>query len=76
MGISGDVETKRRTLKILVFGIHPAEFAKDGAGGGKSSIDKQILNLFVSIAFVLDRSYPDFLSIIIHGIKNPVLANS
>jgi hypothetical protein len=30
MGISGDVEVKRRTLKILVFGIHPAEFARVG----------------------------------------------
>jgi len=32
MGISGDVEATRLTLKILVFGIHPAEFAKMGAG--------------------------------------------
>jgi hypothetical protein len=32
MDISGDVEAKRRTLKIFVFGIHPAEFAKMGAG--------------------------------------------
>jgi hypothetical protein len=30
MDISGDVEVKRRTLKILVFGIHPDEFAKMG----------------------------------------------
>jgi len=26
MGISGDVEARRGTLKILVFGIHPAVF--------------------------------------------------
>jgi len=32
MGISGDVEFKMRTLKNLVFGIHPAEFARVGAG--------------------------------------------
>jgi hypothetical protein len=30
MGISGGREAKRRALKILVFGIHPAEFAKVG----------------------------------------------
>ncbi len=28
--ISGDVEAKRRTLKILVFGIHPAGFGEMG----------------------------------------------
>ncbi len=48
-------EAKRRTLKILVFGIHPAEFAKMGLvslssmrndlWGRKTSIDKQILNI-------------------------------
>ncbi len=32
MGISGDVKAKRRTLKILVVGIHPDEFGKMGAG--------------------------------------------
>ncbi len=55
-GISGDVEAKMRTLKILVFGIHPAEFDKMGQvslssmrkdlRGRKTSIDKQILNVF------------------------------
>ncbi|MBU4056279.1 MAG: hypothetical protein KKA41_18140 [Proteobacteria bacterium] len=42
MGISGDVEAQRRTLKILVFGIHPAEFAKMGLVSLSSMLDDTI----------------------------------
>ncbi|MDP3105810.1 MAG: hypothetical protein Q8M95_14520 [Candidatus Methanoperedens sp.] len=41
-GISGDVEANRRTLKILVFGIHPAEFAKMGLVSLSSMLDDTI----------------------------------
>ena len=42
MGISGDVEAKRRTLKILVVGIHPAEFAEMGLVSLSSMLDDTI----------------------------------
>jgi len=35
-------EAKRRTLKILVFGIHPAEFAKMGLVSLSSMLDDTI----------------------------------
>ncbi len=41
-GISGDVEAKRRTLKILVFGIHPAGFGKMGLVSLCSMLDDTI----------------------------------
>lgn len=42
MGISEDVEIKRRTLKILVFGIHPDDFAKMGLVSRSSRLDDTI----------------------------------
>jgi hypothetical protein len=40
--MSGDVEAKRRTLKIHVFGIHPAVFAKMGLVSLSSMLDDTI----------------------------------
>ncbi len=35
-------ESKRRTLKVLIFGIHPAEFAKMGLVSLSSMLDDTI----------------------------------